>query len=110
MLQLLHALAGELQLHQRLTGAFQVDLPGFGQRHASGGAFEQACAQLLFELRDGLGQGGGRLAELLGGTAEIAVFGRGDKHVQCAQFVHLPVPARKRSCAGVSILPCPWFG
>ncbi|MCY1407300.1 hypothetical protein D9M71_225970 [compost metagenome] len=107
VLQLLDALAGQAQLHQRLARAFQVEMTGFGQRHPSGGALEQPRAQLILQLRHGLGQGGRRPPQLLGGAAEIAVLGGGDEHGQGAQFVHRSIPDRHRSCAGDGILQSP---
>ncbi|MCY1246692.1 hypothetical protein D9M72_599550 [compost metagenome] len=107
MLQLLDALGGQAQLRQRLTSAFQIHMPGLGQRHAPGGAFEQPGAKFVFQLRHGLGQRGWRLAELFGRPAEIAVLGGGDEHGECAQFVHSSIPDRHRSCAGDGILQSP---
>ncbi|MDT4839207.1 hypothetical protein FQZ97_729910 [compost metagenome] len=105
VLQLVHFLSGQLQLHQGLARALQVDVPGLGQGHAPGGALEQAHAQLALQVPHGLGQGRGRLAQLLGGTTETAVLGRGDEHGERTELVHLSVPNRHKSCAKDSILP-----
>ncbi|MNI00418.1 hypothetical protein D3C73_532160 [compost metagenome] len=103
MLQLLHVFGGQLQLHQRLACAFQVDAARFGQRHAPGGAVEQARAEFFLQLGHGLGQGRRGFAEQVGGAAEITLFGGGDEHGQGTHFVHLSIPDRHRSCAGAGI-------
>ncbi|MNO71708.1 hypothetical protein D3C76_626300 [compost metagenome] len=107
VLQLLDALGGQAQLRQRLPRAFQIQVPGLGQRHAPGGALEQPCAKFLLQLRHGLGKRGRRLAELFGSAAEVAMLGGGDKHVERAQFVHRFIPDRHRSCArdGIQLTP-----
>ncbi|MNU07628.1 hypothetical protein D3C72_2533020 [compost metagenome] len=63
-------------------------MPSFCERHASGSALEQTDAQLAFQVPHRLGQRGGRLAQLLGGTAEAAVLGGGDEHGERAELVH----------------------
>ncbi|MDT4847789.1 hypothetical protein FQZ97_818580 [compost metagenome] len=99
VLQLVHLFAGQLQLHQRLARAFQVDVPGLGQGHPPGGAFEQAHAQLGLQMPHRLGQGRRGLAQLLGGATEAAAFGGGHEHGERAELVHRSVPVRHKSCA-----------
>ena len=68
--------------------AFQVQGTGLGQRHAPGGAFEQAHAQFALQVRNSLGDGRRRLAQLLGRTAEAAVLGGSDEDGQGHHLVH----------------------
>ncbi|MNH38380.1 hypothetical protein D3C79_994000 [compost metagenome] len=75
-------------MHQGLTRALKVYRPGLGQGHAPGGALEQAHAKLALQMGDGLGDRRRRLAQLIGRTAEAAVFGGGDENGQGRHFVH----------------------
>ncbi len=88
VLQLLHLFGHPLQVHQRLARAFQVQGAGLGQRHAPGGTFEQAHAQFALQVRNSLGDGRRRLAQLLGRTAEAAVLGCSDEDGQGHHLVH----------------------
>ena len=79
---------GRLELGQHALGAPDEQPCGGGEGHAPSLALEQCHADLALEGGQMLGDGGGRVAERLGGGGDRAALGELAEHVEAADVEH----------------------
>ncbi|MCY1404835.1 hypothetical protein D9M71_200570 [compost metagenome] len=84
-------LHGLVHLGQHLAGLIEEAPASFGQLDPTVGAFQQARTDFLFQRLDLLAQWGLGNTQLLGGAAEMQLFGHGDEVAQVSQFHGRPI-------------------